>query len=166
MFMCSTLYHAFFRLGTVLHIFQVLDHAGIYLLIAGTYTPFLMVSLWDQHPVLAFWMMATIWMCAILGIAIAILGRDGNALLKRISLVLYVSMGWLVLCISPFLFPLISGRPLHLLGAGGFAYTSGVYFFIKGNKTPSLHVVWHVFVFAGALLHYLAVDAALFDTTF
>jgi hemolysin III len=157
MFLCSTLYHSFHRCGPV-DIFGVLDHAAIYILIAGTYTPYLVATrLWDDHFAIALGSLAVVWALAALGIALDVIGDKASVLVKRLSLSLYVLMGWLVMFISPWLFPLLTPKAISLLKWGGVVYTSGVYFFIKGNTSPKYHVVWHVFVHAASMVHFFSV---------
>ena len=161
MFLCSCLYHSFHRLTTTEFIFGVLDHAAIYILIAGTYTPFLGIHLRDVNPMLANKILWTIWILALFGVAISVFERH-NVVLNRIGLILYIIMGWMVIAIRGSLFPALSGLTIKLLFAGGIAYTSGVYFFIRGNASPAHHVIWHVFVLAGSILHYFSVYNSLF----
>eukprot|EP00946_MAST-07B_sp_MAST-7B-sp1_P003465 g3465.t1 len=157
MFLCSTLYHSFHRCGPS-DIFGVLDHAAIYILIAGTYTPFLVsTKLWDDHFTIALSCLVIVWALAVLGIVLDVIAEKGNAIVKSLSLALYIVMGWLVLLISPWLFPLLTTKAVRLLKIGGVLYTSGVYFFLKGNNSPKYHVVWHIFVHAASLVHFFSV---------
>lgn len=157
MFLCSTLFHSFHRCGPS-DIFGILDHAAIYILIAGTYSPYLLVTrLYDDHFAISMGTMVIIWSLALLGIVIDLAADKTNVIIQRLSLLLYVIMGWFVVFISPWLFPLLSSKAVTLLELGGIVYTAGVYFFIKGNDKPSYHVVWHVFVHAASLLHFFSV---------
>ena len=157
MFLCSTLYHSFHRCGPV-DIFGVLDHAAIYILIAGTYTPYLVATrLWDDHFALALASLVVVWTLAVVGIVLDVIGDKASVFVKHLSLSLYVVMGWLVMFISPWLFPLLTPKAITLLKWGGVVYTSGVYFFIKGNDSPKYHVVWHVFVHAASIVHFFSV---------
>ena len=150
-------YHSFHRCGPS-DIFGVLDHAAIYILIAGTYTPFLVsTKLWDDHFTIALSCLVIVWALAVLGIVLDVIAEKGNAIVKSLSLALYIVMGWLVLLISPWLFPLLTTKAVRLLKIGGVLYTSGVYFFLKGNNSPKYHVVWHIFVHAASLVHFFSV---------
>jgi hemolysin III len=127
-----------------------LDHIGILLLIAGTYTPFALVHLRDGP---GWPMFAIVWSLAVFGIFMKLFGER---LYVAFSLVLYLAMGYL--CV-PFLESMAAVLPpgaLSLLIAGGVAYTGGVVFFLW-ERWRWAHAVWHLFVIAGSLLHYLAI---------
>lgn len=145
----STLYHSF-PWPKAKKIFQVLDHAAIYVLIAGTYTPFTLVTLRDSG---GWWLFSAVWGIAAAGIAIEVFWKKQP---RWLSMVLYLGMGWLaVVMIRPLLATL--PRPgVMLLMAGGLSYTIGTIAYIS-KRVPYLHAVWHLFVFAGSLLHFLAI---------
>ncbi len=145
----SMLYHALPK-GPAKRVFEVLDHSAIYLLIAGTYTPYMLVK------VPAGWgwsIFGVIWGLAVLGIVLeAVLRARGRA----IQLVLYLLMGWLVLIA---LKPLIASMPpagMALLAIGGVCYTLGVVFYVW-HSLRFHHAIWHVFVLAGSLCHVFSV---------
>jgi hemolysin III len=146
----STLYHAWPR-GTIKSIFQVVDHSAIFLLIAGTYTPFTL------GPLRGGWgwtILGLIWALALFGIALKTVA--GTHRRKRLSLGLYLGMGWLVLVAFR---PLLLNVPMHgilLLVAGGIAYSAGVVFFV-GEGRRYRHFIWHLFVLLGTACHFLAV---------
>lgn len=147
----STIYHAippfFPRLKRVL---RMVDHAMIYLLIAGTYTPFCLVSL---HRPWGLALLVIVWALAAVGIVYEtlLLGR-----FKVLSVVLYLSLGWLVVvAFRPLAAALPSGG-LTLLVAGGLAYTVGVAFY-AARPLPFHHAVWHLFVLLGSTFHFFAV---------
>jgi len=145
----STLYHAI-PLQRVRQVLRALDHSAIFLLIAGTYTPFMLVSLGGA---LGWTMLAVIWTLAAAGIAARLLlkGRRHNLVVAC-----YVAMGWIVVFVAK---PLVAGLPaggLALLAAGGLAYTLGVIFY-KWRSLPYNHAVWHGFVLTGSALHFFAV---------
>ena len=125
-----------------------LDHVAIYLLIAGTYTPFLLVSLrggWGWS------LFVVIWLLALAGIWHEFFGRW-----RRLSLLLYLGMGWIiVIAIQPML-QRVPPPALWLLLAGGILYSAGVAFYVRKGM-PWHHVIWHGFVLAAAILHYAAV---------
>ncbi|MGR5149325.1 PAQR family membrane homeostasis protein TrhA [Photobacterium alginatilyticum] len=149
LYLASTLYHAipFERAKRALKTF---DHCAIYLLIAGTYTPFLLISL--RTP-LAIGLMAVIWAIALAGIVlkIAFVYR-----FKRLSLATYLVMGWLALvAVYPLALSLSTGG-LVLLGLGGVIYSLGVIFYVN-DRLPYNHAIWHLFVLGGTVCHFLAV---------
>lgn len=145
----STLYHSL-TAPTAKRVFRALDHASIFLLIAGTYTPFTLVNLrgpWGWS------LLGTVWGLATLGVVLqmGVLRRGAIA-----SVVLYIAMGWSVtVAIKPLIAALAPGG-LALLVAGGLAYTAGVAFYAWG-KLKFGHAVWHLFVLLGSILHFLAV---------
>jgi len=149
MYLFSTLYHSL--RGRAKQVFKVLDHHAIYLLIAGTYTPFCLVGLGGAA---GWWLFGAIWGLALLGIVIDTLrGKGGHAL----SVVIYLFMGWLILFA---LDPIIAALPptgFRLLVAGGVFYTVGVIFYVLGQVWRWLHGIWHLFVLAGSISHYFAI---------
>jgi len=149
LYTASTLYHSIPG-GVAKRVFRTLDHIAIFLLIAGTYTPFTLLAL----PGAWGWgLFGTIWGLALLGSA-AELG-----LLKRYrkaAVVMYVLMGWVaIVAIEPLRENVQTGG-LVLLFAGGVAYTAGVPFYVA-RRLPYGHAIWHLFVLAGSVLHYLAI---------
>ena len=149
LYSASTFYHAL-RPGRGKRVFGILDHAAIFFLIAGTYTPFTLVTLRGGW---GWGLFGAVWGLALLGAALEAVTR-GRA--RRLQLVLYLAMGWsIVVAARPLLEGLAPGG-LILLLAGGIAYTLGVAFFIW-RRLPFHHAVWHVFVLAGSLCHFLAV---------
>lgn len=146
----STLYHALpgARLKAVL---RRCDHAAIYLLIAGTYTPFLL------GPLRGAWgwsLLAVIWTLAVAGV---VLKSVFGVRLPHLSTVLYVAMGWLVVIAAV---PLVRSLPwsgLAWLMAGGLLYTGGVAFYVLDGRMRYAHAIWHLFVLAGSVAHFCAV---------
>ncbi len=145
----STLYHSI-PLPGAKRVLKVIDHAAIYLLIAGTYTPFTLVSLrgpWGWS------LFGTIWGLAILGVVLKItmLGK-----IAGISTAVYLAMGWIVVvAVKPLLVAVEVGGLLLLL-LGGLAYSGGVIFY-AWEKLPYNHAIWHLFVLAGSLCHFFAI---------
>jgi hemolysin III len=145
----STLYHSFPQ-PRVKHVFKILDHAGIYMLIAGTYTPFLLVTLRDHGGWIWF---AVIWTLAVAGIAVEAFWAYRP---RWVSVAIYLGMGWLVvLAIKP-LVANLAPAGVWLLVAGGLAYTLGTAFYVL-KRVPYMHAIWHVFVLAGSVCHFLSV---------
>jgi hemolysin III len=145
----STGYHLSIGFA-VNRLFLVIDHCCVYLLIAGTYTPFMLLTL---RGVLGFLMLGAIWLLAAVGIVYKLLVRQPS---EPLSLALYALMGWLiVVSIGPFI-RAIDARGLVYLLAGGLSYTTGIAFY-AWKRLPFGHTIWHLFVLAGSALHYLAV---------
>jgi len=145
----STLYHS--TRGKIKDVLRKLDHCSIYLLIAGTYTPFTLVTLrgaWGWS------LFGVIWGLAALGIAQeAWLGKGARIL----SLVIYILMGWLsVIAVKP-LIAALTPAGFAWLAAGGLLYTGGIIFYALDEKLRHGHGIWHVFVLAGSASHYLAI---------
>jgi len=144
----STLYHSF--RGRAKEIFRKLDHIAIYLLIAGTYTPISLVTLrgaWGWS------LFGIIWGLAITGIIVDSLHKKGS---RSIQMVIYLLMGWLILVA---MYPLIQALPsggLALLVLGGVFYTSGMIFYALDDRMKHAHGIWHLFVLAGSISHFLA----------
>ena len=149
LYLISAIYHSL--PGPAKRVFQVLDHQAIYLLIAGTFTPFTLVAL---HGTLAWWMFGTIWGLAAVGIILDALPRKGA---RVVPIIIYLVMGWLCLFA---LGPILAALPptgFRWLLAGGIFYTSGIVFFILDHWYPRCHGIWHLFVLAGSVCHYFAI---------
>jgi hemolysin III len=153
LYSASTLYHTF-RTPRLKRILKILDHTAIYLLIAGTYTPFTLVNL------RGFWgwtLFSLVWGLSVFGILWKFFHAER---FQIISTLIYLAMGWLVLiAIKPVTIALPLSGILWLV-AGGFFYTVGVVFFAF-KRLPYNHAIWHVFVLAGSICHYLAVMFAV-----
>jgi hemolysin III len=145
----STLYHALPQ-PRVKHVFKILDHCGIFLLIAGTYTPFCLVTLREAG---GWWLFGVIWGLAILGIALEAFWVYRP---PWVSALLFLGMGWLVVVSIGPLVDNLAPPGLWLLVAGGLAYTVGTVFYVL-ERIPYMHAVWHLWVLAGSVLHFLAV---------
>ena len=148
-YICSTLYHSLVR-TRARHVFHVLDHAAIYLLIAGTYTPFTLVAL--RGPV-GWTLFAIVWALAIAGVIFKSFAVDRFAVA---SALVYLMQGWIVIFAARPLIHAISSHGLLWLGAGGLAYTIGVLFFAF-DRIPYFHAAWHIFVLGGSIAHYFAI---------
>jgi hemolysin III len=149
LYFTSTIYHAL-PPGRAKRVFQVLDHGAIYLLIAGTYTPFTLGILRGTSGGILF---SLIWAIALVGIA---LKSAGGVRFPRLSTGLYLGMGWLVVTAAGPLWHAMPGWGLFWLAAGGLAYTAGVGFY-AARQIRYAHFVWHLFVLAGTTCHYIAV---------
>jgi hemolysin III len=145
----STLYHAI-PFARARRVFKVIDHSAIYLLIAGSYTPFTLVTMRANG---GWWMFALVWVLAVAGISTEAFWTYRP---RWTSAVVYLSMGWLaVLMIGPMRTSLAMPG-LWLLVAGGLCYTLGTVFYVY-KKVPYFHTVWHLWVLGGSVCHFLAV---------
>ena len=150
LYLISTLYHGL-PTGHAKLVFRVLDHEAIYLLIAGSYTPFTLVTL---DGIVGWWLFGAIWGMAVLGLVLDALPRRGA---RVVPLIIYFVMGWLiVLAINPLLAALPRAGFIWLL-TGGLLYTSGIVFYALDRRYPWMHGVWHLFVLAGSISHYVAI---------
>jgi len=149
LYLASTLYHALTP-NRGKHVFQILDHVAIYLLIAGTYTPFTLGILRGPW---GWTLFGLIWSLAVVGI---VLKSFGGVRHPRLSTGLYVAMGWLILSAAKPLWHAMPGWGLFWLAAGGVAYTAGVGFY-AARRMRYAHFVWHLFVLAGTACHFIAV---------
>jgi hemolysin III len=146
LYLFSTLYHSL--KGRAKQVFKVLDHVAIYLLIAGTYTPF---SLLVLKGTTGWWMFGAIWALAAIGILIDSIPHRRRRILPMI---IYLTMGWLIVFA---LEPLVATLPpagVRGLVAGGLVYTFGVIFYALDSRFSWSHGVWHLFLFAGSISHY------------
>lgn len=149
LYLFSTLYHAI--AGPAKRIFRKLDHTSIYVLIAGTYAPFALVSLRRAG---GGWLLALVWVLAAAGIAQEFLLPRR---IRALSVSLYLLMGWLA---AAFFLPLlraIGPRGIGWLLAGGLLYTTGVFFYLVDEKYAHSHGIFHLFVLGGSMLHFVAV---------
>jgi hemolysin III len=145
----STLYHSV--QGPAKRLMQKLDHLSIYLLIAGSYTPFCLVSLrgpWGWS------LFATVWCLALIGMLQEIKPRSEARVL---SLVIYAVMGWIVLVAVQPLLAALGREGFAWLASGGVLYTIGIIFFAYDSRFRHWHGIWHLFVMAGSLLHFVAI---------
>lgn len=153
LYSASTLYHGI-QHPAAKKIFRIADHSAIYLLIAGTYTPFTLVNLQGAW---GWTLLGVVWGIALLGI---ILQFSPLRKYSRIRLILYLVMGWsIIVAIKPLAASVPPGA-LKLIVAGGLSYTAGVVFYLW-RRLPYHHAVWHLFVLSGSVLHYFAVLLAM-----
>jgi len=149
LFTSSTLYHAV-KGEKRKHYFRIIDHIGIYLLIAGTYTPVLLITLEDSLGWTLFWV---VWGIAGFGVVLKLFftGRFGV-----FSTLLYLFMGWLIAFDFSTLSNLVNPNAIVLLIAGGLSYTIGIIFYAI-HRIPYNHVIWHLFVLVGAICHFFMI---------
>lgn len=153
LYFTSMLYHALpaVRAARAKGVFQILDHGAIYLLIAGTYTPFTLGVLRGPW---GWTLFGLVWAMALAGVAVKAMA---GIRYPRVSTALYLAMGWIaVIAIKP-MFELIPAWGLFWLVAGGLCYTLGVGFFATDSRLRYGHFVWHLFVAAGTVCHFVAV---------
>ena len=155
LFLFSTLYHSFFMMPQTYKIFQILDNIGIYMLIAGSYTPIMLVGMHNSHKarllLIAEWTMATVSSC------FAVYGDINHPGNQRLKLASFLVMGTAVLLIIPDLITFLPQDALWLLIAGGACYLIGIVFFIMAYKVPIYHAIWHLWVLVAAALHWFCI---------
>lgn len=149
LFLASTIYHGLYA-SRHREIFKLLDHCAIYLLIAGTYTPFLLVTMRTNT---GWWLFGTIWALATAGIIKKLWFRHR---FPKIALASYLVMGWMIVLAAPQMADAIGSNGMAWLVAGGLCYTVGAVFYAL-KKMPFNHTVWHVFVLGGGVCHFLSV---------
>jgi hemolysin III len=153
-YLCSTLYHSLVR-TRARHVFQILDHSSIYLLIAGTYTPFTLLSLRGPLGWTVFgieWGLATAGVVS-KSVAIDRFRRGWPAVL---SALVYLLQGWLIVFVARPLIAAVSWNCIAWLAVGGVAYTLGIVFFAF-DRIRYFHAAWHIFVLGGSFAHYFAI---------
>lgn len=149
LYLASTLYHSFSN-EKLKYIFKIIDHSAIYLLIAGTYTPFTLVTL---HGQLGWQVFTVVWAIAAGGIIFQIFFVKRFKILSTIG---YLLMGWLAVVVIKPLMAVLPAAGFYWLVGGGLFYTVGAIFYLY-RRLPYHHAVWHVFVLAGSAAHFIAV---------
>lgn len=149
-YLASTLYHAI-QVPAAKRIFRIIDHSSIYLLIAGSYTPFCLITLAQAGGIALF---VVVWALAILGISFEIVGRQRQP--RWVTILIYLFMGWLVVFRLPQLVATLDPVALALLAVGGLCYTVGCVFYAL-KSIRYMHSVWHLWVLAGSVFQYMAV---------
>jgi hemolysin III len=150
LYLASTLYHAL-PIGHAKRMFRVIEHSAIFLLIAGTYTPF---TLGVLNGIWGWTLLVLVWGIAVAGVTLKALNRMAHPIL---STGLYLLMGWLIVIAAQPLLDRVPATGLLWLVAGGLAYTLGVVFFALDSRLRYGHFIWHLFVMAGTTCHYFAV---------
>jgi hemolysin III len=149
MFLSSTLYHSA-KSPNVKAFLKVVDHSAIYLLIAGTYTPFMVLAIGGWVGLTG---MVVVWSIALIGIVCKIFA---NQRFPKLSVITYLLMGWIAIFFIYPLYNALTTEGLWLLFAGGLCYTVGVLFYVA-KKVQFTHAIWHVFVVAGCVCHFLSI---------
>ncbi len=150
LYMASTLYHSMFHEGAK-RVLRVFDHCSIYVLIAGTYTPYTLIAL---RGAVGWTLFGIIWGGALLGIVLNAISIER---FKILSNILYLVMGWAIIMTLGPLNSAVAPMGVMLLVLGGILYTVGMVFFGLGKKVRGMHPLWHVFVLGGSVLHFLSV---------
>jgi len=150
LYLASTLYHAL-PVGRAKRVFRVIEHSAIFLLIAGTYTPF---TLGVLRGTWGWSLLGVVWGIAVAGVVLKALNRLTHPILTTS---LYLLMGWLIVIAAEPLSERVPPAGLLWLVAGGLAYTIGVFFFALDSRLRYGHFIWHLFVMAGTACHYFAV---------
>ncbi len=150
----STLYHSF-HLPKLKRLFQRLDHVAIYLLIAGTNTPYMLVSLRDGNGPL---LLCVVWALAVVGILLDTLRTRRIELLQ---IIIYLAMGWVLVVDYGNLHAAISPAGMIWLTVGGIAYTVGIIFYVLDNlpRVTHAHGIWHIFCLVGSCTHFISISA-------
>jgi len=149
MYLSSVLYHSFQEPG-IKRVFRYLDHSSIYLLIAGTYTPFTMINLRGTW---GWTLFGIIWGLAAFGLLMTVLGVGRSRVLASL---VYIGMGWLVVVAIKPLLEAVPPGGIAWLVAGGLFYTLGVVFYVW-KRLPFNHAIWHLFVLGGSVCHFFAI---------
>lgn len=149
LYLASTLYHSLV-FTRARELFRKFDHMAIFLLIAGTYTPFCLIALQGWK---AWWLLAAVWTFAVIGI---VMKSFFTGRYEWISITMYVLMGWMVIPVIDSIYEFLSLQGFVLLVAGGIAYTVGTFFYMN-SRIPFNHSIWHLWVLAGSALHFFSV---------
>ncbi len=150
LYLSSTLYHSISGSSTK-EFLQKVDHQAIYLLIAGTYTPFIVLAMEGSD---RWWMLGLVWGLGAFGMILDALPRRGA---RIVPVIIYLLMGWLCVLFPESFLAALSVPSLGWLIAGGVFYTSGVAFYAADSWYPWCHGIWHLFVLAGSVSHYVAI---------
>lgn len=153
LYMSSTLYHSLTN-ERAKRLFRKFDHISIFLLIAGTYTPFCLLAL---HGWIGWTLFGIVWGCAVIGIVFKSISIGK---LELLSTLLYILMGWMVILAIKPLYGTLSSSGFLLLILGGASYTVGAIFFVY-DRIKYFHGIWHIFVLAGSVLHFFSVLSLL-----
>ncbi len=149
LYLASALYHGA-QQPKLKRAFKTLDHCAIFLLIAGTYTPFLLVNM---RGTVGWTLFAVIWSLAVTGVVLKVIFKNRYELAR---VAIYLAMGWLITVASSDLAASLSETALNLTIAGGILYTAGVAFYLA-DRIPYMHAIWHLFVIGGSACHFSAV---------
>ena len=150
----SSLYHGLSAKTTSKKVFQIIDHCSIFLLIAGSYTPFALCTLREYSSQLGWTIFGIIWGLAVIGITLNAIDLKKY---KKFSMICYLAMGWCIIVKSYILPQLLTMRGFMLLLLGGIVYTIGAIFYGIGKKHKYMHTVFHIFILLGSLLQFFCI---------
>ena len=150
----SSIYHGLKPQGKAKKVFQVLDHCSIFLLIAGSYTPFCLVTFREYNSILGWTIFAIIWSMAVLGI---VLNSIDIKKYKIFSMICYLGMGWCIIFTANLLPKLLGISGVILLVTGGVAYTVGAILYGVGKKKKYIHSIFHLFILLGSILQFFCI---------
>ena len=157
LYTCSGVYHGLKATSFTKKVMRVIDHCMIFILIAGTFAPYMLIALRPGYPIHAGALFCIAWACAILGIVLTVVGFEK---FKVIQMILYIAIGWTTVFIIKPLLTVFSGElrgGFILLLLGGIVYTVGAIFYGLGKKIPYAHMVFHLFVLGGSVLHFISI---------
>ena len=146
----SALYHGLIN-KNIKHVFRIIDHCSIFILIAGTYTPILLISIGGN---IGWWMFGIQWTLALIGFIFKFFYTGKH---ESISILMYLIMGWMIVFKWDYLTNAISDSTFNLLLSGGIAYTTGICFYLLDSRIKYFHFIWHLFVITGSTLHYIMI---------
>ncbi len=149
LYLASTLYHSLI-FTRVRGLFRKFDHMAIFLLIAGTYTPFCLIALNDR---VGWLLLAGVWAFAIIGIVMKSFSTGRH---EWVSVAMYILMGWMIIPVISSIYELLTLQGFILLVAGGISYTIGTYFYLS-RRIPYSHSIWHLWVLGGSVLHFFSI---------
>lgn len=149
----SSIYHGL-RPSTAKKILQIIDHCTIYLLIAGTYTPVVIIALRPVYPTLGWGLFILEWLLAVLASTLTAIDLKKY---NKLSMVFYIGLGWAILPFIPQVIQVMEPQGFGLLLAGGISYTLGAILYGIGSKVRWIHSVFHIFVVLGSLLQFLSI---------
>ena len=150
----SSIYHGLNPRLTAKKVFQILDHCSIFLLIAGSYTPLALVGIRGVDPIMGWLIFGIIWIAAVVGIVLKAIDIKKYT---TFSMICYLAMGWCVIIRADLLPKFLNSSAIALLISGGLFYTIGTVFYGLGKKHRYTHSVWHLFILAGSVLHFLCI---------
>ena len=153
LYLMSCLYHAL-KVNKAKRVFRVMDHCTIFLLIAGTYTPYTLVALREPHPALAWTVFGVIWAVAVTGVT---LNAVNLRKFSKISVAFYLIMGWMIVLAWHPMNEVIAPAGIQLLLWGGVVYSIGAILYGIGSKKKYFHSVFHFFVLGGTVLHFFSI---------
>lgn len=149
----SSIYHGM-HTGTGKKVMQILDHCAIYFLIAGSYTPVLLISIRPTYPTIAWSLMAVVWGCALVACTLTAIDLKKYNVM---SMICYLAMGWCIIVFIKQTYECVGFGGVAYLLAGGISYTIGSILYGLGKKIKWMHSVFHVFIFIGSLLQFFAI---------